>query len=141
MPLTEHESEHHRRNDEVIDKIFQRIDELGKRVDVAVTRVDDVSKRLIDHMHYEDERYADINRGIDKIQGSMHGIVDSMPRDEDGKPSLFVHRQDHELAKEYKSTAKEDRRAFRNKMIDYGILALLIAVATHGETIIKLLIK
>lgn len=128
-----------RHDDGTITRIFQAIDALAKRVDSGMERIDEVSRKLIDHMHYEDERYMHIEKGIEEIRNWMHGVIDSMPRDETGKPSLFVHRQDHEMAREYKSTAKEDRRKLRDKLIDYGIIGIIILIITHGEQILKLL--
>jgi hypothetical protein len=103
--------------------------------------VREMTAKISDHMVEEERNRAKDMATITEALRPMYDIMDSLPRDERGLPSPYLHRAQHEGL----SASKGNSRLFKNEIIkktgEYAVLAVIVLLASgNWEHILKKLI-
>ena len=109
--------------------------------DAIFDAVRDMNNKIITHMREEEEARITDMAAIREQLKPLNDLVDSVPRDERGVPSIYLHRVHHEnIASAAKSTStfKDGFMAEAGRLL---LLAIIVLIASgNWEHILKRII-
>ena len=86
-----------------------------------------------------------ISEKLDEIKKQLeplNAIIDSLPRDENGEPSSYVHRVHHESQRSTEKSATIFKSGFLNKAGELLLIAIVVMFASgHFGTILEKALK
>jgi len=150
MPENNEKRGPQRVNSKEIDAIYQATRETQETVGNMVKHLNATMEKITGHMEYEEKQrkldVEELREQVHKAKGEIVGklnivedIVESMPRDNHGNPSMYLHRVQHEEQSNIYGGVAKLKSKMLEKFVDFTVIALVVGALTNADKIIKLI--